>query len=133
MAEIPIDEFRGWLDAYGAAWQDGDAQAAIDLFTDDAEYYENPFEDPLVGKSAIRRYWSEGAGESQSDVVFLHEAMAVVERKGLAQWQATFVRIPSGNHVELNGFLIAEFDGAGKCSVFREWWHRREEDSVEAA
>ncbi len=59
--------------------------------------------------------------------------MAVLGSKGLAQWQATFVRIPFGNHVELDGFLMAEFDGAGMCSVFREWWHRREEGSIEAA
>ena len=133
MAEISMDEFREWLDAYGAAWQDGDAQAAHNLFTDDAEYYETPFGNPMVGRDAIRRYWSEGAGESQEGVRFLHEAIAVLESKGFAQWQATFVRIPSGNHVELDGFLMAEFDGAGKCSVFREWWHRREEGSIEAA
>ncbi len=129
MAELSVDEFKEWLDSYGAAWQDGDAQAAIDLFTDDAEYYETPFDDPMVGRDAIQRYWSEGAGESQKDVRFLHETMTVVGAKGLARWQATFVRIPSGNHVVLDGFLMAEFDGEAKCSVFREWWHRRETES----
>ncbi len=132
MPEISMDDFRAWLDAYGAAWRDGDAQATIELFSDDAVYYENPFEDPMAGLDAIRQY-SEGAGESQRDVRFQYEAMAVADSKGLAQWQATFVRIPSGNHVELDGFLMAEFDDAGKCSVFREWWHRREEGSIEAA
>ncbi len=133
MAELSMVAFRAWLDAYGAAWQDGDAQATFDLFADNAVYYENPFEDPMAGQDAIRRYWSEGAGDSQRDVHFLHEPIAVSESKGLAQCQATFVRNPSGTHVELDGFLMAEFDDAGMCSVFREWWHRREEGSIEAA
>ena len=133
MAEMSFGDFEKWLVSYGAAWQMGDAQAAIRLFADDAKYYENPFADPMVGKDAIHRYWSEGAGESQKDVQFTHRAIAVVEGKGLAHWRATFVRVPSGNQVELDGFLMAEFDASGKCVVFQEWWHRREQGSVEAA
>ena len=85
MATIPLHEFENWLGEYGAAWQPGNAQAAIELFTDDAKYYESPFDDPMIGKDAIRRYWSEGAGESQKDVRFSHEAVEVVESKGLAR------------------------------------------------
>jgi hypothetical protein len=133
MAEISSDEFEKWLVSYGIAWQTGDARTAIELFADDAKYYENPFADPMVGKDAIHRYWSEGAGESQKDVHFTHRAIAVVEGKGLAQWQATFVRVLSGNLVQLDGFLMAEFDASGKCAVFREWWHRCEKGAVEAA
>lgn len=128
MALFLRNEFEKWLDAYGAAWQAGDAQAAIELFADDAEYYETPFDDPMIGKDAISQYWTEGAGKSQKDVHFSYEPLAVVENVGLARWRASFVRIPSGNQVELDGFLLAEFDGGGKCSVFREWWHRRESE-----
>ena len=128
MTVISMNEFEKWLEAYGDAWQSGDAQAAIELFSDDAEYYETPFDDPMVGRDAIQRYWSAGPEKSQQEVHFSHQAVAVVESKGLAQWQASFVRIPSGNQVELDGFLVAKFDGTGKCSVFREWWHRRERD-----
>ena len=128
MPAISMQEFEKWLDAYGAAWQDGDAEAATDLFADEAEYYETPFDDPMIGRDTIHRYCA-GAGDSQKDVRFLHESMAVVDSKGFARWQATFVRIPSGNHIELDGFLMAQFDGTGKCSVFREWWHRRETES----
>jgi hypothetical protein len=133
MAEISSDEFDKWLVSYGIAWQTGDARMVIGLFADDAKYYENPFADPLAGKNAIHHYWSEGAAESQKDVHFSHRAIAVVEGKGLAQWQATFVRVPSGIHVQLDGFLMAEFDASGKCAVFREWWHRREKGTVDAA
>lgn len=61
------------------------------------------------------------------------QAVSFVDKMGLAQWHATFVRVPSGKHVALDGFLMAEFNDAGLCSVFREWWHRREGDSIEAA
>jgi catechol 2,3-dioxygenase-like lactoylglutathione lyase family enzyme len=28
--------------------------------------------------------------------------------------------------VELDGILSADFDALGRCTAFREWWHRRE-------
>lgn len=124
--DLSLRDFKRWLDAYGAAWEAGDAQAAVALFTHDASYYETPFDEPMVGKDAIHQYWSQGAAESQKDVRFSYEIKAVVESEGLAQWQASFVRIPSGRRVELDGFLLAKFSAPGKCSLFREWWHRRE-------
>jgi len=121
-----MEVFERWLEAYGAAWRGGDAEAAVGLFTDDARYHETPFDDPMVGRDAIFRYWTQGAGESQRAVDFSHVPLAVVEDAGLARWRASFVRVPSGNRVELDGFLMAEFVEGGRCSVFREWWHRRE-------
>lgn len=133
MTAIHPVAFEEWLVRYGSAWQAGDARAAVELFSDDAEYYENPFAAPMVGRPAIQRYWSRGAGESQEDVHFIHRSIAVLGDTGLAQWHATFVRVPSGSHVELDGLLIAEFDRQGKCRVFREWWHRREGGAIQAS
>jgi len=127
---VELDRFVEWLDGYGEAWGGGNPEAAVALFSDEIRYFETPFDEPMSGKDAVYRYWREGAGESQRDVKFEHEAMAVVGNQGLAKWRASFVRIPSGNRVELDGFLVAEFDGTGKCATFREWWHRREVDGA---
>jgi hypothetical protein len=128
MSSLAMDDFKKWLDAYGAAWEAGDPKAAVNLFGEAAEYYETPFDEPMVGRVAIETYWREGAGEAQREVRFQYEALAMVGNQGLARWQASFVRIPSGSKVKLDGFLSAEFDADGKCSVFREWWHRREQE-----
>ncbi len=133
MAGISFEEFQAWLAGYGAAWERGDAGAIITLFAEESRYYENPFAEPMIGSDALHHYWSEGAGDGQRDVRFTHQAVAVAGRTGLARWSATFVRVPSGSRVELDGFLTAEFDASGKCVLFREWWHRREGGSVEAA
>ncbi len=124
--ELNFDSFITWLAAYGDAWQNGDADAVITLFSNDAKYYETPFDEPMVATQAIYNYWREGAAESQTDVRFTYQALAVVENIGLAQWQATFTRLPSSNRVELDGFLTAEFTPLSQCTIFREWWHRQE-------
>lgn len=123
---ITFEQFERWLIGYGKAWESGDPQLAVELFTEDARYFETPFDEPMIGRQAIYRYWSEGAGQAQRDIQFAYRVLGLNQNNGIAHWEAKFVRIPSGRQVELNGVLLAEFDEGGRCSVFREWWHRRE-------
>jgi hypothetical protein len=120
------ETFDTWLRAYGRAWEEGDADAAAALFTADAVYHETPFDPPMVGRAAIYDYWRAGAGESQRDVDFAYTILAWSPPSGLAHWTASFLRFPSGRVVRLDGILAAIFDEEGRCSLFREWWHRQE-------
>jgi hypothetical protein len=85
-----------WLEAYGRAWETFDGDAWVALFTDDAEYHEDPFGAPLVGHNAFgHTCWSRGV---QTDVEFTVERHWVSGTTVLAAWHATFVRQPRGQH-----------------------------------
>jgi ketosteroid isomerase-like protein len=123
---ITRQAFADWLRRYGEAWQAGDPLAAVRLFSDDAAYHETPFAAPMVGGEAIRRYWTEGARDSQREIRFAAQPVGVDGDTGHARWQASFIRVATGARVELDGVLAARFAPDGRCREFREWWHRRE-------
>ena len=120
------DAFVQWLKRYGDAWIAGDPDAAVDLFTADASYYETPFDPPMRGAGAIRQYWTDGAKNGQTSVTFHADPVTFDEGIGYARWRASFRRVPSDVFVELDCVLAATFDHAMRCVEFREWWHRRE-------
>ena len=109
-----------WLEAYGRAWAAFDGDAWVALFTDDAEYHDNPFGTPLVGHNALRAYLLD-ASASQRDVEFTVERHWVSGTTILAAWHVTFVRRASGQVVRMAGFLTAEVASDGRVSRFREW------------
>ena len=109
-----------WLEAYGIAWQTFDGDAWVGLFTEDAEYHEDPFGTPLVGHNALRAYLLEAA-TSETDVEFTVERHWASADTLLAAWHAGFVRKPGGQHARLAGFLTAEIASDGRASRFREW------------
>lgn len=123
---INQSQFESWLDNYGKAWQQGAPQLIAALFSQQARYFETPFDEPLEGLVAIKEYWQQGAEQAQQDVHFNFSHPAVVDNRGYSRWRATFTRVPSGAQVEIEGFLEAEFDAQGRCCEFREWWHRNE-------
>jgi hypothetical protein len=120
------NRFARWLDAYGLAWEEGDATAMPVLFAPRAAYYETPFDAPMIGLDAITAYWQWGAGESQKDIHFYYSVLAVRGDIGLNHWTAEFTRVPSGVRVRLDGVMSVRFDADDRCVEFREWWHRVE-------
>jgi hypothetical protein len=125
---ITVDDFKKWLDVYGRASKENDPQASAELFAQDAEYYETPFANPMVGREAIYRYWEAGA-QTLTDKEFSYEVLAVKGNTGIGRWQGTFVNATSGSRVALDCVFLVEFDGHKECSVFREWWHSQVNDS----
>jgi ketosteroid isomerase-like protein len=117
---IGYAEGGAWLEAYGHAWESFDGDAWVALFTDDAEYHEDPYGTPLVGHNALRAYMLDAAA-SQRDVEFTIEQHWVSGATVLAAWHVSFTRRSTGRPVRMAGFLVADVAPEGRVSRFREW------------
>jgi ketosteroid isomerase-like protein len=108
------------LEAYGQAWETFDGDAWVAIFTEDAEYHEDPFGEPIVGHNALRAYLLDAAA-SQRDIEFTVERHWVSGATILAAWRATFTRRESRRLVRMAGFMTAEVTSDGRINRFREW------------
>jgi hypothetical protein len=122
-----VDEggFKRWLDEYKHMWETGDRSALPSLYTEDAKYYETPFDEPMVGLEQIAGYGDEAAG-AQREISFWYDIYGVIGDTGLARWGAAFERVPSGVKVKLDGVFAIRMDNDNRCYELREWWHRIE-------
>jgi hypothetical protein len=113
------------LAAYGRAWETFSGDDWVALFTEDAEYSEEPFEEPLVGHNALRAHLLEAA-EIQDQLEFSVERHWVSGSTVLASWRAGYVDSDSRARVRLAGFMTLEVEQDGRVHRLRKWWHRRE-------
>ena len=109
------------LERYKAAWESFDGDAWVDLFTEDAEYHEDPFGEPLVGHNALRAYLL-ASSETDRDVDITVERHWVSGQTVLAAWHASWIRRADGGVERSAGFLTAEVAPDGRISRLREWW-----------
>jgi len=117
--------FERWLEKYGRAWSERNAQAAVDLYTEDGSYQVTPFVEAMRGRQAIFEYWSHVA-ETQRDIQFGYEILAVTAEIGVARWWASFVIVPQGLQTKLDGIFVISLDDNGRCRSLREWWHKEQ-------
>jgi len=111
------------LERFGRAWQAFDGDAWVDLFTEDVEFREDPFEPPLVGHIAVRAYLLKAA-ELQQDLIFEVERHWVVDPTILVAWHAGYIQHSDLARVRLAGFMTLETSD-GKIARLRQWYHRR--------
>src|SRR5579875_2748007 len=111
-----------WLRQYALAWEHRDVTAAGALYAENAEYRESPFQAPLRGEKAIRAYWDRIV-RGQRNVRMRYRILSVEGGTSIVHWQASFVRVPSGRKVRLDGIAEITLDGHDKCVRFLEWWN----------
>ena len=59
-------DVTAWVEGYRTAWETADTDLVLTLFTEDASYRSNPFEEPHLGHDGIRAYW-DGVTSQQRD------------------------------------------------------------------
>lgn len=111
---------QAWVDAYGRAWRDKDADAVVGLFTEDASYRSSPFRDPSVGSTGIHAYWTR-ATSTQEDADVRMGRPVVAGDRVVVEWWATMR--DEGEEITLPGCLVLRFAADGRCAALREYWH----------
>lgn len=119
------ERLDAWLREYGRAWERKDTKAFTSLFSDDVVYHWTPFEEPKSGRSGVALAF-DGAVARQSDIRFEATILGVEGDRGIVHWRCAFDRVGGNRRVHLDGIFLTEFDDAGLCRVFREWWHSDE-------
>lgn len=122
---VTKESLERWLRSYGSAWEHRDARAAVDLFDENAFYSVLPFTPPLRGRQELLKYWQH-VTSSQEQVQFDFEIVAVGPAEGVVHWWASFLRPREQKRFGLDGIFVLSLNAAGRCSQFREWWHKRE-------
>jgi len=127
-SKVGIDgmaDARDLLDRYERAWETFDGDLWTSLFSEDAEYSEDPFEPPLVGHNALRALLLE-ASRTQEQLDMTVERHWVSGPTVLAAWHASYVRRAGRARVHVAGFMTLETDTEGKVARHRAWAQRRE-------
>ena len=105
-----------WLDAYVEAWRTNDAGAIADLFTDDATYGYNPWEEPTQGREAIVAEWLSDQ-DAPGSWTAKYRPFVVAGNGAVAIGETRYV----DGKAYFNIWQLT-FDQDARCSDFVEWY-----------
>jgi uncharacterized protein (TIGR02246 family) len=86
VGSLNLGDVEAWLERYRRAWEEGDADAAAALFTEDAVYRSSPFREPHVGRAAIRDYWANATGTQCGTRVLIGRPVIDGDRVAVEWW-----------------------------------------------
>ena len=132
-------DVQAWLDRYVEAWQSYDAEAIGALFAEDAAYRYQPWGEPTVGRDAIVHDWLNPGGSADGrdkpgTWSARYEPWAVDGRRAVVVGETAYFTDASQAVEEKrywNNWLI-EFDDAGRCRSFVEYYMQRKKPAAQA-
>jgi uncharacterized protein (TIGR02246 family) len=116
------EAYRALLEAFGRAWERGDVDGIVSVFTPDAVFLATPFSDKSVGLDAIKSYWSD-VPRNQAEVTFKAGEIYVAGPWFASEFRTTYRRRRTGDWVDTRGALFCETKD-GKIAEMRMYWHR---------
>ena len=117
-----------WLEAYVHAWKTYDREEIGNLFSEDATCAYDPFSEPLHGRTAIVASWFErqdapGTYDAHYEPLMIEGNRAVTHGRSLyLESDGTTLK------TEFDNIFVLDFDNAGRCTVYREWYMEQPKD-----
>jgi len=111
-----------WVEGYGRAWEEKDADGAAALFTEDCVYRDQPFGERHHGRDGVREYWT-GVTSTQENARVRFGTAVIGEDRRHAAVEFWVTMRNFGSEVSLAGILFLRFDADGLCEELREAWH----------
>ena len=109
------DLVSNWIDRYVTAWNSNDRGDIGELFTDDAEYFTEPFRKPWSGRDQIVKKWLAHKDEA-GETTFSWEPVAIADDVAVVRGETTY---PGETYSNL---WVIKLNGQGRCHHFTEWW-----------
>jgi len=123
---VKTEQISKWIADFKHSWETQDAGQFVSLFTENCEYRDTPFMEPVLGPE-FRAFWEALAKRQQENHIDFQICGQPSPNRVIATWQATTraaAAVPgTWEHREGNGVVLLTFDDSGRCSDFFEWQH----------
>lgn len=110
------DALRAMLDAYLAAWRQGDAATCVGFYSGDARMDDPLLPAPLEGRDQIEEYFLRGFAERPADTTRELVNVAIGENQVFFEW------IIDSGHGGSRGVSVWDIENE-KVKRDRSYWH----------
>jgi hypothetical protein len=111
-----------WLLNYISAWKSYDPEAIGALFSEDAAYRYNPFDEPLQGRAAIVTNWLENR-DTPNTYSADYKVVAVDGNTAVSNGRTQYYEADGKTPLrQFDNIFLLRFDEDGRCLEFCEWF-----------
>ena len=113
-----------WLDGYSQAWGTYDPEQIGALFSADADYFYDPFHEPVRGREAIVADWIKDRDEAGT-YEGSYRPVLVAGDQAVARGYSRYLNTNGTVEREYDNLFLLRFDADGRCAEYREWYMRK--------
>ena len=117
--------FNEWMKNYLEPQESENAGKIKEIFAENSVYWWGPYSQPRHGLDAIYEH-HRNALSHQKDTKYEFEILAVTPAYGIAHFTLSLRSLETGAPNYYEGIFQVFLDSAGRCTLFKEWYHYSE-------
>jgi hypothetical protein len=121
---VDTEAVAAWLDGYSQAWGTYDPEQIGALFSADADYFYDPFSEPVRGREAIVADWIKDRDEAGT-YEGSYRPVLVAGDQAVARGYSRYLNTNGTVEREYDNLFLLRFDADGRCAEYREWYMRK--------
>jgi hypothetical protein len=114
--------FQNWLERYLFSQEQYNLKVIKELFTEDAVYWWDPFEEPSNGILSIYKH-HRNILSHQEEVEYKYEILAVSNSRGIAKFNLALNDLILNEPDTYEGILLAHLNDENKCIQLKRWYN----------
>ena len=119
---IDHQKVQKWLNDYIGAWKSYDAAAIGALFSENAGYRYNPYDEPVRGRDTIVENWLKNR-DTPNTYSAKYEPIAVDGNTAVTHGESLYYEADGKTLTrKFDNIFVLRFDDSGKCEDFCEWF-----------
>ena len=111
--------FESWFKKLKDIWEQKRPNEILNICADNFAWYETSFDKPYTSKEKLLNDWQGILNQDNIKVDI--KVLAVNNDLGIANWKASFKRLPSNEKVVLDGIFAVRLNKEERCTEFRQW------------
>jgi hypothetical protein len=111
-----------WLQDYINAWKSYDPESIRALFSENATYRYNPYDDPVRGREAILANWLENR-DAPNTYDADYKPIAIDGNTAVSNGRTRYYEADGKTLIrQFDNIFVMHFDDQGRCTDFCEWF-----------
>ena len=107
-------DINTWLQTFKTAWQKHNIDGVMDLFSDDLEYFETPFQ-KIADKAELKKEWQ--AIKNQKNIVLDYRLFSSDDNSHSVTWELKYID-QENNVKQFAGTYLVKLNKEGRCAFF---------------
>jgi len=113
-----------WANVWQSGWEEGDLEAIVALYADDAIFSSEPYRVPYRGREGVRAYVASAFAEEDGVRARFAQPIVTGERAAVQWWTSL---VEEGRGVTLAGTSVLTFDRYGLVVDQWDTWNTIDE------
>ncbi len=121
-----MKDYKKFLKEFMESWKNLVGGATCELFAENVKYYENPIDEPIIGRENVVPLWSV-VKENQKDITYKGSILFENDKSCVYHFTMQRTMVKTGKVQIIDGIFEIKLNAKNKLTYFKQWRYTKEQ------